>query len=263
MDMVKKNDGKNQTVWCGEVVKPLTFSHEITSNETKEVIETFYRFEVKLEVKTNKGKLLDTSVLPMVVSNKFIEKLEKPLEVGDVVFIRGSWRAYTVADEETERRHVEQVGFVQYLVHSELRDGKSLNRFDFEGYLVNKLYEPVRDAEGNPVRGEDGAFEPLLNEAGKRQWTVRLNKEKKIVNDYTIAINRNNRSFYIPSLSYYNLAKKVAEEIEVGSKVKGSGYIRSREFDKNGIKQVVFEAVVVSLDVIEEITEVAVENTND
>lgn len=257
--MVKKKDGKNQTVWCGEVSTPMVVSHERKNNDKTEVLETFYRFDIKVEVKTNKGKVLDTSTLPMVISERMLETLEKPLEVGDVVFIRGSWRAYTVVDEETERRHVEQVGFVQYLVHSELRDGKSLNRFDFEGYLVNKLYDPVRDAEGNPVRGADGSFEPILDEEGNKKWTVRLNKEKKIVNDYTIAINRNNRSFYIPSLSYYNLAKKVADEIGIGEKVKGSGYIRSREFEKNGKKQVVYEAVIVSLDVIEEIVETVVE----
>lgn len=263
VNMVKKKDGKNQTVWCGEVLSPMVVSHERKNSDKTEVLETFYRFNIKVEVKTNKGKVLDTSTLPMVVSEKMLETLEKPLEVGDIVFIRGSWRAYTVVDEGTERRRVEQVGFVQYLVHSELRDGKSLNRFDFEGYLVHKLYDPVRDAEGNPVRRADGSFEPNLDEDGNKQWTVRLNKEKKIVNDYTIAINRNNRSFYIPSLSYYNLAKKIADEIGIGDKVEGSGYIRSREFEKNGEKQVVYEAVIVSLGVIEEVEETIVETTVD
>lgn len=251
--MTEKNNGVNSTVWCGEVVKPLEFSHEITNKETTEVLEKFYRFSIKTKVVTNKGKELDESTLPIVVSEKYLNTLEKPLEVGDVVFIRGSWRAYTVS-EETNRK-VEQVGFVNHIVHSELKNGKYLNRFDFQGYLVDKLYIPVRDEQtGKPMRDpETRKFVPLLDEEGNKQWTVRLNREKKIVNDYFIAINTNNRSFYIPCVSYFGLAKSVAEEFMLGSEVKGSGYVRSRSYkDDSGREHTVYEAVVVSLEVVPE-----------
>lgn len=251
--MARNEDGKNQNVWCGKVVQPLAFSHEVKNDETGEVINKFYRFSVEVEVVTNKGIHLDTSVLPIVASEQLLEGLEKEIEVGDVVFVRGSWRPYTVVQETTGQRSVEQVGFAHFLVHSELKDGKSLNRFNFEGYLVDKLYEPERDENGKPVRDkETGKFKPVLDEEGNRKFTVRMNKEEKIVNDFTLAINTKNRSFYIPSLSYYRLARKVAHDIPVGSKVKGSGYIRSRVFSKAGEERVVYEAVVVGIDVVQE-----------
>jgi len=251
MKMTEKNNGINNTVWCGEVITPLEFSHEITDKTTNEVLEKFYKFSLKTKVVTNKGKELDDSKLPMVVSEKHLEKLEKQLEVGDVVFIRGSWRAYTI-NEDTNRK-VEQVGLVNHIVHSELKDGKYLNRFDFQGYLVDKLYIPERDeATGKPLRDpETRKFLPLLDEEGNKQWTVRLNREKKVVNDYFIAINTNNRSFYIPCVSYFGLAKKVAEEFNLGSELKGSGYVRSRTYsDDAGRERTVYEAVVVSLELV-------------
>lgn len=263
--MTEKNNGLNSTVWCGEVVEQLSFSHDIKNKETGEVIDTFYRFALRTKVVTNKGKELDDSVLPIIVSEKSLEKLEKQLEVGDVVFIRGSWRAYTVADDKG--RKVEQVGFVSTIVHSELKDGKYLNRFDFQGYLVNKLYVPERDAEtGKPLRdAETGQFKPLLDEDENKQWTVRLNREKKVVNDFTIAINTNNRSFYIPSVSYFGLAKRIAEEFPIGSEVKGSGYVRSRTYkDGRGNEQQVYEAVVVSLELVpQEEVEVVLTDKSD
>ncbi|MCU7667036.1 hypothetical protein [Bacillus thuringiensis] len=257
--MNEKNNGINSTVWCGEVVEPLVFSHEITKKETNEVVERFYRYSLKTKVITNKGKELDDSILPIIVSEKHLNGLEKELEVGDVVFIRGSWRAYTINEENS--RKVEQVGFVNHIVHSELKEGKYLNRFDFQGYLVDKLYIPVRDEEtGKPMRDpETKKFIPLLDGEGNKQWTVRLNREKKVVNDYTIAINTNNRSFYIPSVSYFGLAKRVAEDFPLGSEVKGSGYVRSRSYDDGfGNTQTVYEAVVVALELVPQTEETEV-----
>ncbi len=266
--MTEKNNGINNTVWCGEVIKPLEFSHEIphksTDTEEDTVVEKFYKFSLKTKVVTNKGKELDDSVLPMVVSERHLEKLEKDIEVGDVVFIRGSWRAYTI-NEETNRK-VEQVGLVNHIVHSELKNGKYLNRFDFQGYLVDKLYIPQRDeATGRPLRDpETRKFLPLLDEEGNKQWTVRLNREKKVVNDYFIAINTNNRSFYIPCVSYFGLAKKVAEEFNLGSELKGSGYVRSRTYvDNSGTERTVYEAVVVSLELVPETEKTAEEVNNE
>jgi hypothetical protein len=247
--MVKFKDGKNTTKWRGTVVKPLVFSHEIKDKTTGEIVDTYRSFSIAVEVTTNKGKLLDVSELPMVVSDRILDLLEKPLSVNDVVFVRGSWRAYTVQKENTKRR-VEQVGFVQHLSHTELVDGKSLNRFEFEGYVVGKLFVREVDENGRLILDENGKSKPALDENGKKQYTVRLNKEKKIVNDYHIAINRGQDKFYIPSLSYFNMAKKIAEEIPDGAHVTGSGYIRSRSI-RDG-EHTVYEAVVVGMDIIED-----------
>lgn len=249
--MLNKDDGKNKTIWCGEVVGPLEVDH--VYQEMEESQDTYYRFHLKTVVKTNKDRLLDESLLPMVINEKLLNGLDKTIEEGDILFLRGSWRAYTVGVESKSRR-VEQIGVVEEIAHSELRAGKYLNRYEFEGYLVEKLYLPEKDERSKPkVDSKTGKFIPLLDEKGKKQWTVRLNKEKKVVNDFTIAINEGDRSFYIPSLSFFNLAHRIANEFPIGSKVKGAGYIRSRTYvDRRDIVRTAYEAVVVSLEIVHE-----------
>lgn len=246
--MLNKEDGKNKNIWCGEVVEPLTFSHSKKNNDIVSGKEKFYKFSIKTKVVTSKGKLLDESVLPMVVSEQQLTTLGREVEIGDIVFLRGSWRAYS----KSNSRKIVQMGYIKEISHTELKDGKYLNRFDFEGYLVDKLYVPMRDENGKPIiDSQTGKFKPLLDESGKKQWTVRLNKEKKIVNDYTIAINKKERSFYIPTLSYFELAKKIAKDIHPGMKVKGSGYIRSRRHeDLFGNEKIVYEAVATTIEVL-------------
>lgn len=251
---MKNKKGINKTVWCGTVVKPLEFNHELVNENTGELIDKFYRFSLKTEVSTNKGRKLDSSVLPIIVSEKYLKRLDKEIELGDKLFIRGSWRVYSVSKNNSKRK-VEQFGFVKHIEHVKEEAKKSINRFEFEGYLVTKLEEIQRDENKKLLKDEQGNFVPVLDEEGNKKYGVRLNKEKKIVNDYTVAINRTNHSDYVPCLSYFKLAKDIAENVELGSKVKGSGYVRSRSYKVHEgtdyeEENTVYEAVVVSLEVL-------------
>lgn len=250
--MKKRTLGKNHGVWSGRVVSPLEFSHEIVNKETEEVIEKFYKLFIEVEIKNKRDELIDSSVLPVTVSSRNIkevkpevENVEEALVVGEILFIKGSWRAYDYKDQNTLRSKLEQTAYVKVL---EVHDGfqvRTRNKFEFEGTLVKKLYEPERDENGNAKKDEKGRLIPKLDEDGKEIYTVRKNREGKVVNDFIVAINRPNGSDYIPCIAYGKLAKYIASNVEKTSEIEGSGYIRTRKFkDGRGNERVAYEAVV-------------------
>lgn len=261
--------GKNRGVWCGTVVSGLEFSHELVDRKSGEVVDRFYNLEIMTEITDKEGQVIDVSNLPVTLSVKKlvnirpeVDNVEEKLMTGDIVFIKGSWRTYD--NKENDATKLEQYAYVKVIeLHNEYTV-KVRNKFEFEGVLVKKLYEIARDGENNPFKDEEGRLVPALDEEGRMKYTVRKNKEGKIVNDYIVAINRPNGSDYVPCLSYKGLAKYISKEIEVGSEVQGSGYIRTRKYtDKYGRNRVAYEAVINRLEKVESDKEQLVENNEE
>jgi hypothetical protein len=246
--MKKRKLGKNHGVWCGKVATEMEFSHEVKDRNNGEIIDKFFKLYIDVEIRNKNDVLIDLSRLPVTVSQNNLDALDKELEIGDIVFIKGSWRAYDYKNKDTNRNKLDQTSYVKILeVHDDYQV-RTRNKFEFEAILVKKLYEFERLEDGTPVKDEKGRLIPKLDEEGKEIYTVRKNKEGKVVNDFIIAINRPNGSDYIPCISYGKLAKAIASDIEVGSEVEGSGYIRERRYtDRNGNDRVAYEAVVTSI----------------
>jgi len=256
--MEKRKLGKNRGVWYGKVVSELTFSHDVKDRKTGEVVESFYSFQIQTEIIDRKGNTIDASIVPVTVPTSKLQEIKPEVEaitekisVGDLVFLKGSWRAYDYKDSQSSRTRLEQNAYVKIIeVHDDFQV-RTRNKFEFEGVLVKKLYEFERKEDGAPVKDEKGRLVPKTDEEGNIKYVVRKNKEGKVVNDFIVAINRPNGSDYIPCIAYTRLATKIAKEIPVGAEVEGAGYIRAREYQSGGVTRLAYEAVVTSLEVKE------------
>jgi len=252
--MEKRKLGKNRGVWYGTVISAVEFSHEVKDRKSGEVVERFYTFNIEAEIKDKKGNVVNTSVLPITVPESKLSEIKpeitevtQKVKIGDLVFLKGSWRAYDYRNPNTSRTHLEQNAYIKTIeVHDDFQV-RTRNKFEFEGVLVKKLYEFERDENGTPIKDEKGRLVPKTDEEGNIKYVVRKNKEGKIVNDFIVAINRPNGSDYIPCLAYKRLATDIAKEIEVGSEVEGAGYIRARYYQSGGTDRVAYEAVITSL----------------
>lgn len=266
--MNNQSRGKNRGIFCGKVISKLEFSHEITKRKTNEVMERFYRFYIKTETLNKNKEVISTSELPIIVSEKklaefepHIPNVQDKLTLGEIVFIKGPWRTHNTYKEEG-KLHVEQYAFAKVIEKHEDYPTNTRNKFEFEGVLVSKLAEIERDERGKIKFGENRKPIPVVDENGKLKAGVRINSEGKITNDYRIAINRvfdegkeeshNQKkvisSDYIHALSFNGLAQFVADKIAIGSKIKGSGYFRSRTYEKNGKTGVAYEAVITQIE---------------
>lgn len=249
--MENKKLGRNRGIWSGVVVSELTFDHSVKDRVSGEVIESFLVMEVEVTITNKQGDLIDTSVLPCMVAQSAVDKLTRRPRLGDVVFMKGPWRAYDVREADTGRTQLEQNALVKVLEVHDTYPVRTRNKFEFKGVLVKKLYKFMRDAEGVPLKDETGKLLPKLDVEGNMEYTVRRNKEGKRVNDFIVAINRTNGSDYVPCIAYSKMAGVVAEDIPIGSEVEGVGYIRARRFeDRHGNKQVAYETVVTALEVV-------------
>ena len=245
--MSKRKLGKNRGIWCGVVVSKLEFSHELKKRDDDTVIERFYKFDIETEIKTKQGEVIDTSILPVVISETKLNDLEERIEVGKIVFLIGSWRTYDHPDVVDVKKRLEQNIFVKSIeIHKEF-SVNTRNKFEFEGVLVKKIFEVERDAENRPLKDAQGKLIPKKDDEGNLKYSVRVNKEGQIVNDMIIAINRYNGSDYVPCIAYRRLASYIAEKVDIASEVVGSGYIRMREYEFAGQKRVAYEAVVTDL----------------
>ena len=256
--MKKRKLGKNHGVWSGTVATGLEFSHEVKDRKTNEIVESFYKFYIETEISYEKDgelRVVNQSVLPVTVSESNLRELNPSavdvadtLKIGEIVFIKGSWRAYDYKSKEESRTRLDQTAYVKIIEKHEDYQVRTRNKFEFEGVLVKKLYEYEKDAEGRAIRDEKGRLIPKTDEEGNEVFTVRKNRENKIVNDFTVAINRPNGSDYIPSIAYGRLAKHIAKNIDKGAEVEGVGYIRTRTYtDGSGTERVAYEAVVTQL----------------
>lgn len=251
INMEKRKLGKNRGIWSGIVVSALEFSHDLKNKDDNSIIERFYKFKVEVEVINKKQKTKEVSTLPVMISESKLNELDEKVTVGRIVFLKGSWRTYDNSDSPNAKTRLEQNIFVKSIeVHSEYTV-RTRNKFEFEGFLVKKLFEIQRDEDGKQLKDEQGRLVPKRDEDGNLKYTVRRNKEDEVVNDMIIAINRPNGSDYIPSVAYEKMASKIATRIPVGAEIQGVGYIRSREYVFNGETRIAYEAIITELELKE------------
>jgi hypothetical protein len=251
-ETMDKKIGKNLGVWYGEMVGELEFSHEVKERSSGKIIERFLRCNIRTEILNKRGEMIDSSIIPVTVSENKINELAKRPEAGDILFLKGSWRAYDYKKGAGGKTKLEQTAYAKFIELHTSYQMKVRNKFDFEGVLVRKLYECEREENGKPKKDQQNRLIPRLDENGAVKYTVRKNKEGKVVNDITIAVNRPNGSDYLPAIAYKKLAVYISKQVDIYAEVEGSGYIRSRNITKNGIEEMVYEVVVTQLNIVGE-----------
>lgn len=264
--MRRKENGKNRGIWHGELFREFEFSHSIKKGG--EIIEEFFQGTILVK-KEEKKQRIDSSKLPVLVSRSRLEKLGRLPSKGDVLFIKGPWRVYDNKNKQTGKTKSEQFILAKGIELHEKYTVSTRNKLELEGVLVKKLFKFKRKEDGTPIRDEGGKLVPRLDDENKLIHTTRENKEGKVVNDFFVAINREiykkdedgriitknekpivqkKETDYVPCIAYFDLAKQVAYEIDIGERVVVEGYAREREIYNYGKQKKVYEIVIEKIE---------------
>ena len=184
--------------------------------------ESFYIFD--LEVARLSG---NSDIIPITISERLI--LEKELEIGDKVAIEGQFRSYN--SYENEKNRVILTVFakdIKYLSEEDEENSseKVSNEVTLIGYICKK-----------PIYRQT----PFGRE----------------ISDILLAVNRAyNKSDYIPAIAWGRNAR-FCQNIEVGTKVKITGRVQSRNYEKkfeDGTIQTrtAYEVSISSLEIVNE-----------
>ena len=180
--------------------------------------ESFYIFD--LEVARLSG---NSDIIPITISERLI--LEKELEIGDKVAIEGQFRSYNSYENEKNRLILTVFAKdIKYL--SENSSEKVSNEVTLIGYICKK-----------PIYRQT----PFGRE----------------ISDILLAVNRAyNKSDYIPAIAWGRNAR-FCQNIEVGTKVKITGRVQSRNYEKkfeDGTIQTrtAYEVSISSLEIVNE-----------
>ena len=184
--------------------------------------ESFYIFD--LEVPRLSG---NSDIIPITISERLI--LEKELEIGDKVAIEGQFRSYNSYENEKNRLILTVFAKdIKYLSQEEEEDSsqKVSNEVTLIGYICKK-----------PIYRQT----PFGRE----------------ISDILLAVNRAyNKSDYIPAIAWGRNAR-FCQNIEVGTKVKITGRVQSRNYEKkfeDGTTQTrtAYEVSISSLEIVNE-----------
>ena len=184
--------------------------------------ESFYIFD--LEVARLSG---NTDTMPVTISERLI--LEKELEIGDKVAIEGQFRSYNSYENEKNRLILTVFAKdIKYLSEEDEENSseKVSNEVTLIGYICKK-----------PIYRQT----PFGRE----------------ISDILLAVNRAyNKSDYIPAIAWGRNAR-FCQNIEVGTKVKITGRVQSRNYEKkfeDGTTQTrtAYEVSISSLEIVNE-----------
>ncbi len=184
--------------------------------------ESFYIFD--LEVPRLSG---NSDIIPITISERLI--LEKELEIGDKVAIEGQFRSYNSYENEKNRLILTVFAKdIKYLSQEDEEDSKEKvsNEVTLIGYICKK-----------PIYRQT----PFGRE----------------ISDILLAVNRAyNKSDYIPAIAWGRNAR-FCQNIEVGTKVKITGRVQSRNYEKkfeDGTTQTrtAYEVSISSLEIVNE-----------
>ena len=184
--------------------------------------ESFYIFD--LEVARLSG---NSDIIPITISERLI--LEKELEIGDKVAIEGQFRSYNSYENEKNRLILTVFAKdIKYLSEEDEENSseKVSNEVTLIGYICKK-----------PIYRQT----PFGRE----------------ISDILLAVNRAyNKSDYIPAIAWGRNAR-FCQNIEVGTKVKITGRVQSRNYEKkfeDGTTQTrtVYEVSISSLEIVNE-----------
>ena len=184
--------------------------------------ESFYIFD--LEVARLSG---NSDIIPITISERLI--LEKELEIGDKVAIEGQFRSYNSYENEKNRLILTVFAKdIKYLSEEDEENSseKVSNEVTLIGYICKK-----------PIYRQT----PFGRE----------------IADMLLAVNRAyNKSDYIPAIAWGRNAR-FCQNIEVGTKVKITGRVQSRNYEKkfeDGTTQTrtAYEVSISSLEIVNE-----------
>ena len=184
--------------------------------------ESFYIFD--LEVARLSG---NSDIIPITISERLI--LEKELEIGDKVAIEGQFRSYNSYENEKNRLILTVFAKdIKYLSQEDEENSseKVSNEVTLIGYICKK-----------PIYRQT----PFGRE----------------ISDILLAVNRAyNKSDYIPAIAWGRNAR-FCQNIEVGTKVKITGRVQSRNYEKkfeDGTTQTrtAYEVSISSLEIVNE-----------
>ena len=184
--------------------------------------ESFYIFD--LEVARLSG---NSDIIPITISERLI--LEKELEIGDKVAIEGQFRSYNSYENKKNRLILTVFAKdIKYLSEEDEENSseKVSNEVTLIGYICKK-----------PIYRQT----PFGRE----------------ISDILLAVNRAyNKSDYIPAIAWGRNAR-FCQNIEVGTKVKITGRVQSRNYEKkfeDGTTQTrtAYEVSISSLEIVNE-----------
>ena len=148
--------------------------------------------------------------LPVVISEHILP--EGGAHVGNTIHIRGQFRSY-----------------------NKLIDGKMR--------LILKIFaQEILDEE------PESCNEITLSGFICREPSYRLTPLNREITDLLIAVNRKNRSDYIPCIAWGNNAR-FTKALKIGNKVTITGRVQSREYQKNGVTRTAYEVSISNIGV--------------
>ena len=184
--------------------------------------ESFYIFD--LEVARLSG---NSDIIPITISERLI--LEKELEIGDKVAIEGQFRSYNSYENEK-------------------------NRLILTVFAKDIKYLSEEDEENS---SEKVSNEVILIGYICKKPIYRQTPFGREISDILLAVNRAyNKSDYIPAIAWGRNAR-FCQNIEVGTKVKITGRVQSRNYEKkfeDGTTQTrtAYEVSISSLEIVNE-----------
>ncbi len=205
----------------GKITSDKRFSHEIYG-------ESFYIFD--LEVPRLSG---NADIIPITVSERLV--MNEELGIGKKILVEGQFRSYNSYENERNRlvltvfakeiKFLQELELTQDQQEEELKENVS-NEVTLMGYICKK-----------PIYRQT----PFGRE----------------IADILLAVNRAyNKSDYIPCIAWGRNAR-FSQNIEVGTKVKITGRVQSRSYEKkyeDGTveNKIAYEVSIGSLEVINE-----------
>ncbi len=217
--MITNYSDNNHLLLMGKITSDKKFSHEIYG-------ESFYVFD--LEVARLSG---NSDIIPITISERLITTEE--LSIGKKVLIEGQFRSYNSYENEK-------------------------NRLVLTVFAKDIKFEANEEQEAEESEKEERVSnEVVLTGYICKKPIYRQTPFGREISDILLAVNRAyNKSDYIPAIAWGRNAR-FCQNIEVGTKVRITGRVQSRNYEKkleDGTTQtrVAYEVSIGSLEIINE-----------
>ena len=217
--MITNYSDNNHLLLMGKITSDKKFSNEIYG-------ESFYVFD--LEVARLSG---NSDIIPITISERLITTEE--LAIGKKVLIEGQFRSYNSYENEK-------------------------NRLVLTVFAKDIKFEEDEEAETEESEKEEKVSnEVVLTGYICKKPIYRQTPFGREISDILLAVNRAyNKSDYIPAIAWGRNAR-FCQNIEVGTKVRITGRVQSRNYEKkleDGTTQtrVAYEVSIGSLEIINE-----------
>jgi primosomal replication protein N len=182
----------NKVFVSGIIDSEIVFDHEIYK-------ESFFKFNIKIK------RLSDVfDILPVTISERLIA--QNNLKIDQKINIIGQIRSYNNFDKEINKTRLILTIFAQDII------------------LLDKALDlNLKDNNPNQVNLTGFLCKPVI---------FRKTPFGREISDLLLAINRSfNKSDYIPCIAWGKNAK-LAQDLNIGSKIKIFGRMQSREYQK-------------------------------